>query len=98
MRLVALCVDWFCCDSVAIPMRQDVHVVFALLIVFLALGVVGNLDYEEALNRWTEEKNTRADRAKIWSKKCALKGKRILATQADGGKWVVQCVNAGVKS
>ena len=79
-------------------MRQEVHFLFALLIVFLALGVVGNLDYEDALNRWTEEKNTRADRARIWSKKCAMKGKHILATQADGGKWVVQCVNAGVKS
>ncbi len=81
-------------------------VVFAFVVIVCGLGLVGNMDYADALDRDSERKARAAARAKqadplparIWSKKCERAGKQIIATQADGGRWIVRCVNTNVKT
>ena len=76
------------------------NLVFAALVAFLTLGAGGNSDYADAVDRWAEEKIARVERqsgmnrARIWSQKCERQGKRIIAKQSDGGKWIVHCVRA----
>lgn len=83
--------------------QQRRNVVFATLVAVLTLGAVGNSDYADALDTWAEEKLARVERARgqergrIWSAKCERQGKRVLAMQADGGKWLVRCVRADLK-
>lgn len=36
--------------------------------------------------------------APIWSARCTRAGKTMVAHQADGGPWVVQCTDPAVKS
>ena len=84
------------------PMKGR-NVAFAALVAFLTLGAVGNSDYADAIDTWTEEKLARPKRAAkpdpavIWSQRCARKGKQLLAKQGDGGKWQISCVNATLK-
>ena len=64
--------------------------VFAMLVLFLALGMAGKMEADI-------EANIAAERAPIYSKKCEAQGKQILAVRADNGKWKVHCVNATVR-
>ena len=87
--------------------RDRSTVVFALVVLVVAYGFVGTLDYQIAV----ADENERRERARpagkllterearLWSKRCLEQGKQIFATQADGGRWKVQCVNAsGVRT
>jgi hypothetical protein len=73
------------------------------LVIVLGLYVlVGTLDFNDKLAAATERaqrapKTATQNEARLWSKKCERRGKQILATQADGGKWVLKCVNADLK-
>jgi len=71
----------------------------------VAYGFVGTLDYQiavadanERLERRPAGKLLTEREARLWSKRCMEQGKQIFATQADGGRWKVQCVNAEVRS
>lgn len=66
---------------------------FIALVLFLALGIVGNMDYRDAKLIEAEKKMG----APIYSKRCERQGKQILAVRSDAGEWTVHCVDATVK-
>lgn len=69
---------------------------FIALVLFLALGMVGNVDYEEQKRIEAERKDRAAGRAQprpapIYSRRCHERGQTTLGKQADGGEWIVYC-------
>lgn len=82
------------------------NALFAAVVIVCGYGLVGTLDYQIAV----ADENERRARAKptgklltesearLWSKRCMALGKQIFATQADGGRWKIQCVNAEVRT
>ena len=66
--------------------------------------MVGTLQYDIEKQIEADYKEIRAkkqaqpDPGRMWSKKCLRADKQFVATQADGGKWKLTCVNAGVKA
>lgn len=66
---------------------------FLALLLVCGFGLVGNMDYQDAKLIEAEKRMG----APIYSKKCERQGKSFIAKQADGGKWVVVCLNDGVR-
>lgn len=73
----------------------------ALVFIVAVYALAGTMDYNDrtaAATERAEPPSGRAapsmERARIWSQRCIKQGKQVFATQADGGKWVIRCVNA----
>ena len=69
----------------------------AIAYLIAAYLIVGTLDYNQQVAAAQEAKAER-DQARIWSKKCAKQGLQIFATQKDGGKWEIRCVDGRVRT
>ena len=71
--------------------------------VLICYGFAGTQDYniakaaEQEYRAAVKAKRAQDQPARIWSKRCEAQGKRVLATQADGGKWKIRCVNTNLK-
>lgn len=73
------------------------NLMFGLFVVLMGLGMVGNMDYADALHTEAIKKEQRPRLAQpspapIYSKRCAARGLDFVAHQADGGRWIVHCV------
>ena len=64
-----------------------------------AFAAAGTMEFNDRLAAAEERiaKPTAHGEARIWSRKCERQGKRVFATQADGGRWRITCVKAEVK-
>lgn len=71
-------------------MRDYAFVIVALV---CAYGVVGTIDAQVAeASEKERQQRTREDRARIFSKKCELKGMDTAASKSDNKPWVLKCV------
>jgi hypothetical protein len=79
--------------------RPQCFVLGALLTLF---GIVGNLDYADALRVEAIKKEQRprlarqSEPAPLYSRRCAGRGLDFIAHQKDGGQWVIHCVPRAV--
>ena len=76
---------------------------FGLFVVLMGLGLVGNMDYADALHTEAIKKEQRPRQAQIapgpiYSKRCLQRGLDMIAHQAAGGRWVVHCVPREVRT
>lgn len=76
------------------------NIAFALFVLLMALGLVGNLDYADQLEIEAEKKSRYAEEARrrtapspapIWSSRCERQGRAFIAKRADAGPWTVHC-------
>lgn len=79
------------------------NLAFGFFILFMGLGMVGNIDYADALHIEAIKKEQRPRQAQvtpapIYSKRCAARGLDFIAHQADGGGWKVHCVPRSVRT
>ncbi len=85
------------------PSPTNRFLMFVGLILVLAFARAGEEDYqmkkaaEKEYAQAKAKKQARPEPAVIWSQRCERQGKRVLATQADGGIWKIKCVDANVK-
>ena len=79
------------------------NLAFGLFVLVMGFGMVGNMDYADALHTEAIKKEQRPRQAQvgpapIYSKRCAARGLDFIAHQADGDRWVVHCVPKAVRT
>lgn len=79
--------------------HQESRIVwFAAVVIIVGVGFTHTMAYTDELALEQERKAAQKKReaqpfpAPIWSQKCERQGKRVLAVQADGGRWEIRCV------
>ncbi len=70
---------------------------FAAAIVLTLLTLPPHIEQTLAPEAIILPRGTEASQAPIWSRRCAERGQTMIAHQADGGPWIVQCTGKAIR-